>query len=72
MPSDLPTIAYETESGERRRVSYVRVDGRPWRVERYVDRPDGDGGWEPCGVEPLSELVINDAHRAAVSVVEGP
>jgi len=71
MPGELPTIAYETESGERRRVRYERVDGQPWKAERYVDRPDGSGGWEPCGGEPLTELVIWGEHRAAVSVVEG-
>jgi len=69
---DLSTIAYETDSGERRRVRYERVDGRPWQVERHVDRPDGSGGWVPCGGEPLSELVIEGEHRAAVTVTEGP
>ena len=72
MPDDLPTIAYTTESGERRRVRYERVDGRPWGVERHVDRPDGSGGWDPCGGDRLSELVIQGEHRAAVTVTEGP
>jgi len=73
MPDDLPTIAYTTESGERRRIRYERVDGRPWQVERHVDRwDDSEGEWVPCGGEPLSELVINGEHRAAVTVTEGP
>ena len=72
MPSDLPTIAYATEWGERRRVRYVRVDGRPWKVERHVDRPDGSGGWEPSGCTLLSELSIEGEHRAAVTITEGP
>ena len=70
--SDLPTIAYTTESGERRRIRYERVAGEPWRVERHVDRPDGSGGWEPCGGELLTELVIDAEHRAAVTITEGP
>jgi len=69
--SDLPTIAYQTESGERRRVRYERTDRKPWRVERYVDRWDGRT-WVPCGGETLSELVIDEEHRAAVTVTEGP
>ena len=72
MPDDLPTIAYETKAGERRRVRYERVEGEPWNVERHVNRPNGSGGWEPCGVAPLAELVIDDQHRAAVTVTEGP
>lgn len=71
MPDDLPTIAYTTESGERRRVRYERVSGEPWKAERHVDRWD-EGEWVPCGGEPLSELVIDDHHRAAVTVMEGP
>ena len=70
---DLPTIAYTTESGERRRVRYERVPGEPWHAERHVDRWDDDEGeWAPCGGEALSELVIDDEHRAAVTVTEGP
>ena len=69
---DLPTIAYETQSGERRRVRYERTEQKPWNVERHVDRPDGEGGWTPCGGEQLTELVIDDEHRAAVTVTEGP
>ncbi len=70
--SDLPTIAYETQSGERRRVRYERVPGEAWNVERHVDRPDGEGGWTPCGREQLTELVIEGEHRAAVTITEGP
>lgn len=69
--SELPTIAYETESGERRRVRYERVPEKPWRVERRVDRWDGRT-WVPCGVDPLSELVVDGEHRAAVTITEGP
>jgi len=72
MPDDLPTIAYTTEWGERRRVRYERIEGRPWEVERHVDRPDGAGGWEPCGTTVLDELVIQGEHRAAVTINEGP
>ena len=72
MKSSLPTIAYTTEAGESRRVRYERVEGEPWNVERHVDRPDGEGGGEPCGGESLSELVIQGEHRAAVTVLEGP
>ena len=68
---DLPTIAYETEGGERRRVRYERTDQKPWRVERHVDRWDGQT-WVACGSEQLTELVIDDEHRAAVTVTEGP
>lgn len=69
--SDLPTITYTTESGERRRVRYERVPGKPWTAERHVDRYDGRT-WVPCGGEELSELVIEGEHRAAVTVTEGP
>jgi hypothetical protein len=70
---DLPTIAYTTESGERRRVRYERNPEKPHRAERHVDRWDEDEGeWKPCGAEPLSELVIDNEHRAAVTVIEGP
>lgn len=68
--SDLPTIAYETESGERRRVRYERVEGEPLNVTRHVDRWDGE--WVPCGSERLTELTIYDEHRAAVTLTEGP
>ncbi|OYR68166.1 hypothetical protein DJ78_14535 [Halorubrum ezzemoulense] len=68
---DLPTIAYTTESGERRRVRYERVPDKPYRVERHVDRWDGRT-WEPCGSDPLTELVIEGEHRAAVTLTEGP
>lgn len=68
--SDLPTIAYETESGERRRVRYERVESEPWNVTRYVDRWDDE--WVPCGAECLSELTIHGEHRAAVTITEGP
>jgi len=68
--SDLPTIAYETESGERRRVRYERVKGEPWNVTRHVDRWDGE--WVPCGGERLTELTIHGEHRAAVTITEGP
>lgn len=71
--SDLPTIAFETETGARRRIRYERADEAPHRVERHVDRwDDDDGEWVPVGDEPLAELVIDDEHRAAVSVTEGP
>ena len=70
MPDDLPTIAYTTESGERRRVRYERVADKPWRVTRHVDRW-GDGEWAPCGGERLSALVIEGEHRAAVAITEG-
>ena len=70
--SDLPTIAYTTESGERRRVRYERAPEKPWRVERHVDRPDGSGGWVPCGSEQLTEVVVEGEHRAAVTSTEGP
>ena len=70
---DLSTIAYETEPGERRHVCYEPVPGEPWHAERHVDRWDDDEGeWASCGDEPFSELVINDEHRAAVTVTEGP
>ena len=69
-PDDLPTIAYETESGERRRVRYERVPEQPWKVERRVDRHDGRT-WVPCGADPLTELVVDGEHRAAVTL-EGP
>ncbi|OYR51522.1 hypothetical protein DJ73_13065 [Halorubrum sp. Ea1] len=69
--SSLPTIAYTTESGERRRVRYERAPGKPYQVERYVDRWDGRT-WVPSGGEPLNELVIEGEHRAAVTVTEGP
>ena len=73
MPEDLPTIAYETRSGERRRVRYERVAGEPWHAERHVDRWDDDEGeWVPCGGEALSELIIQGEHRAAVTLKEGP
>ncbi|WP_434521313.1 hypothetical protein [Halorubrum sp. AS12] len=70
---DLPTIAYQTRSGERRRVRYERVATEPWNVERRVDRWDADESeWVPCGGEALSQLVIDDEHRAAVTVTESP
>jgi hypothetical protein len=70
---DLPTVAYTTESGERRRVRYERVPDKPYRAERHVDRWDDDAGeWAPCGGEPLAELVIDGEHRAAVTLNEGP
>ena len=69
--SNLPTIAYTTKSGERRRVRYGRVPGRPWHVERHVDCWDGRT-WVPCGGESLTELVIEGEHRAAVTVTEVP
>lgn len=69
--SDLPTIAYTTESGERRRVRYERNPEKPWQAERHVDRWDGRT-WEPCGSDPLIELVIEGEHRAAVTLTEGP
>jgi hypothetical protein len=69
----LPTVAYTTESGERRRVRYERVPDKPYRAERHVDRWDDDEGeWVPCGGELLGELVIDGEHRAAVTVTEGP
>ncbi|MDB2283683.1 hypothetical protein PM038_00135 [Halorubrum ezzemoulense] len=74
-PSDgrgLPTVAYTTESGERRRVRYERVPDEPYRAERHVDRWDDDESeWVSCGGEPLAELVIDGEHRAAVTVTEG-
>ena len=72
---DLPTIEYTTQAGERRRVRYTRTPEKPWRTERHVDRPapeEADRKWEPCGSEQLTELVIDDEHRAAVTVTEGP
>ena len=69
--SDLPTIAYETESGERRRVRYERNPDKPHQAERHVDRWDGRT-WVPCGGESLTELVIEGEHRAAVSITEVP
>lgn len=72
MPDDLPTIAYETASGERRRVRYERIDETPWKVLRHVDRPDGDGSWVPVGGEQLTELIVDGEHRAAVTVTEEP
>lgn len=68
--SDLPTIAYTTESGERRRVRYERVPEQPWKVERCVDRHDGRA-WVPCGADLLAKLVVDGEHRAAVTL-EGP
>ncbi|RLM81518.1 hypothetical protein DVK05_09720 [Halorubrum sp. Atlit-8R] len=68
----MPTIAYTTGSGERRRVRYERAPEKPWRVERHVDRWDDEVGWEPCGGEELSELIVQGEHRAAVSITEGP
>jgi len=71
MPDDLPTIAFTTEHGERRRVRYERDPERPYRVERHVDRWDADDGeWKPCGGEALAELVIDGEHRAAVTLTE--
>jgi hypothetical protein len=67
----LPTIAYTTESGERRRVRYERNPDKPHRAERHVDRWDGRT-WVPCGSEELSELVVDGEHRAAISITEGP
>jgi hypothetical protein len=71
MSEDLPTVIYETEHGERRRVRYERVAGKAWKVERRVDRWDGRT-WVPCGADPLTELVVDGEHRAAVRVTEGP
>lgn len=68
---DLPTIVYETEHGEHRRVRYERVPGQPWQVERRIDRHDGRT-WVPCGADPLAELVVDGEHRSAVTVTEGP
>jgi len=67
----LPTIAYTTESGERRRVRYERNPDKPHRAERHVDRWDGRT-WVPCGSEELSELVVQGEHRAAVTLTERP
>jgi len=69
--SDLPTIAYETASGEVRRVRYERNPDKPHQAERRVDRWDGRT-WVPCGADPLTELVIDGEHRAAVTLTEGP
>ncbi|ELZ48962.1 hypothetical protein C464_06110 [Halorubrum coriense DSM 10284] len=69
--SNLPTIAYQAESGERRRVRYERTPGKPHQAERHVDRWDGRT-WVPCGGEELDELVVEGEHRAAVSLMEGP
>lgn len=56
---DLPTIAYETATSERRRVRYERIDEKLWEVIRHVDRPDGEGDRVPVGREQLTEPVIH-------------
>lgn len=68
---DLPTIAFTTEAGERRRIRYERDEAAPWRVERHVDRWDAERGWVPVGVEELAELRVDGEHRAAVSLHAG-
>jgi len=68
MSDALLTTEYVTEGGTRRRVRFERVDDAPWRIERHVDRPDGDGGWEPVGGAPLRMCRINGEHRGAKTV----
>jgi len=70
--SDLPTITFETAAGEMRRIRYERHEGAPHRAVRHVDRWDGSEGWVLAGSEALAELVIDDEHRAAVTLTEGP
>lgn len=72
MSNGLPRIGYRIETGETRRVRYERVPEEPWHAERIVERPDGNGGWEPVGREELAELHVDGTCRSAVTITEGP
>ena len=76
MPSEtLLSFECRTRGGEEQRVRFIREDETPWRVERVVEHPNGDGGWRETGREELAELTINGEHRqpkALVDVNRGP
>ena len=75
MPSErmyetLLSQMYRTQAGEAERVRFIRERDAPWRVERVVEQPDGDGGWRETGREELAEFVINGEHRAPKQIVD--
>lgn len=69
MTESLPTIEYVSEAGARWRERYERVDEKPWKVERHVDRWDADAEeWQAAGGEVLRELSINGMPRSASEI----